>query len=155
MALCKSLIGTAQKVRRYTGEWIKLYLHPVSTLCPRALPISHSQTIGPVQHSSSLFLIFIYYLQLLISSESALQILCKPPHVSLRGTGKHSLLHRWQNEVNQDVPSRNLSKEPHLSHRSLQGRAGSLQDHTGSQGPQCSPFPSQLSPSNNPTLLHT
>lgn len=119
----------------------KLYLHPVSTLCPKALLISHSQTIGPVQHNCSLLPIFIYYLQLLISSESALQILCKPPHISLRGTGKHSLLHRWQNEVNPDVPGMNLSKEPHLSHRSLQGRAGSLQDHTGSQGPSVPPLP--------------
>lgn len=62
----------------------KALLHPGSTHCPKALPISHTQTTGPVQHSCSLLLIFIYHLQLSISSESALEILCKPPNVSLR-----------------------------------------------------------------------
>lgn len=104
-----------------------------------------TKTIGPVQHSCSLLLIFIYYLQLLISSESALEILCKPPHVSLRGTGKHSLLHRWQNEVNpgcaQQEPVKRATPQPQVS-------AGPHRE----SGP---PFPSQLSPPGNPTLPHT
>lgn len=148
MVLCKSLIGIAPKVRRCTGEWIKLYLHPVSTHCPKALPISRSQATGPAQHSCSLLLIFIYHWQLLISSESALEILLKPPHVPLRGTGKHSLLPRWQNEGNprcaQQEPVKRATPQPQLS-------AGAHRE----SGPPVPPFPSQLSPPNNPTLLHT
>lgn len=155
MALCKFLIGTAWKVRRYIGEWIKLYLHPVSTHCPKAPPISHSQTIGPAQHSCSLLLIFIYYLQLLISSESALEISRKPPHVPLRGTGKHSLLHRWQNEVNpgcaQQEPVKRATPQPQVSAGQSRVSAGPHRE----SGPPVPPFPSQLSPPSNPTLLHT
>lgn len=37
-----------QKVRRYLGEQIMLYLHHVPMFCPNASPISHSQTTGPI-----------------------------------------------------------------------------------------------------------